>query len=136
MGKYNEALADLNKYLEKNQNIIGNQAENVFALSYRGFAFHKLKRVEESLEDLNKTIVIEPKNGWSLRSRGATYNEMDRATRKRGTIYLVMEDYEKALEDLNRVVKINMNNASQRGAVYQAIGKYDESSVDLLKHWR
>ncbi|RIB00266.1 hypothetical protein C2G38_2234919 [Gigaspora rosea] len=84
MGKYNEALADFNKLLEIEPGYelaLGKRGEtnfmmaiddltksltieqkNVFALSYRGSEFYKLKIFEESFEDLNKTIAIEPKN--------------------------------------------------------------------------
>ncbi|RIB00170.1 hypothetical protein C2G38_2256835 [Gigaspora rosea] len=68
-----------------------------------------MDRYMELPKQLNDSLKIEPNNVDALGKHGA--------------ICRVMEDYEKALEDLNRAVKINMNNAF---VLIHKIKKYDE----------
>ena len=54
-------------------------------------------RYEETLEDLNKLLEIEPDNSYALKNRGLTY--------------CTMRKYQKSLDDLNKSLEIDKNNA-------------------------
>ncbi|CAG8626464.1 15109_t:CDS:2 [Cetraspora pellucida] len=115
LGRYNEALIDLNKALKLDPN-------NSFALRCRGQTYYMQKKYKESLIDLNKSLEYDLNNADALRLRGQTY--------------YMLKDYEKALSDLNKSLELDPNNAVTlrfRGRTYLIFGRYDDSLTDLNK---
>ncbi len=62
IGRYEQALEDLNKILEVEPN-------NAFALRYRGETYHMMEEYEESLADLKKLLKINANDTWTSKAR-------------------------------------------------------------------
>ncbi|RIB29912.1 hypothetical protein C2G38_2055416, partial [Gigaspora rosea] len=67
MGNYEEAIIDLTKFIDIEQN-------SKFALRYRGEAYYLMKRYKEAIIDLTKLLDIEPNNKFALRYLGEAYH--------------------------------------------------------------
>ena len=58
MGKYEDAIIDLTKLLDIEQN-------SKFALRYRGEAYYLMGKYKESFKDMNKLLKIEKNHEWT-----------------------------------------------------------------------
>nr|CAG8466104.1 1338_t:CDS:2 [Entrophospora candida] len=115
-----------------------------------------MKKFEESLTDLTKSLEIEPNDALALKQRGKIYCMVKKyeesladltksleidpndawALSSRGKTYCMMGKYEESLADLNKSLKIEPNDAwalGSRGKTYYMMGKYEESLADLTK---
>ncbi|CAG8698931.1 5280_t:CDS:2, partial [Scutellospora calospora] len=108
LGKYDEALQDLNKVLDVSP-------DWGYPLALR--ALLDLDRAVENIRD--KAFNIE-------HSIIALYN--------RGAVYSVLGKYNEALLDLNRVLFRNPHHLPtlcERSIIYEALGKTDKALVDI-----
>ncbi|WP_370623320.1 tetratricopeptide repeat protein [cf. Phormidesmis sp. LEGE 11477] len=72
LGRYEEALEDLNKAIEID-------SEYAFAIASRGETYRQLGRYEEALEDLNKAIEIDDEYDWVYYDIALTYLSLDQS---------------------------------------------------------
>ncbi|RHZ71996.1 hypothetical protein Glove_248g25 [Diversispora epigaea] len=110
----------LDKLLKINRNDKGNKD----ALIIRGKFYQKMGEYEESIEDCNRALEIEPNNVNALVVRG------------RGKTYSRIYKYEESITDLSKAIEIEPNNVDaliSRGDAYIEIGKYEESIADLSR---
>ncbi|RIB12413.1 kinase-like domain-containing protein [Gigaspora rosea] len=122
MNRCKESLADL---LEIEPN-------NAKALRIRGKTYPMMKKHEESLADLNKSLEIEPNNAEALRSRKFIAD----AFRSHGEAYRMTNRYKKLLEELNKSLIVEPNNTialRSRGETYLMMNRLKESLIDLNK---
>src|SRR5207248_8729196 len=114
LGRYEEWLADYEEFETKRGCSMRNQRETCLK-KYRYYYY-------KALEDLTKSLEIEPNNLGSLRIRGETY-------------YIIGKDNE-ALVDLNKLLKIEPNDAFAlriRGSAYRMLKRFKESLADLSR---
>lgn len=71
-GDYQGAIRDYNKYLE-----LSGDEENAFALNNRGYARYKLNDLESAMEDIQKSIQIDPDNSFAYKNRALIYISLD-----------------------------------------------------------
>jgi tetratricopeptide (TPR) repeat protein len=113
MGRYEEALVDLNRAIALDE-------QYALAIAIRGEIYRSMGRYEEALVDLNRAIALDEQYALAIAVRGETYRLMGR--------------YEEALVDLNRAVALNEKYAqaiAHRGNTYRLMGRYEEALVDL-----
>ncbi|MDZ7950200.1 tetratricopeptide repeat protein [Nostoc sp. DedQUE09] len=124
------------------------------ALGWRGESYRLMKRYTEALQDLDRTIELDPNDQWALAHRGNIYRyikrypeglqDLDRAIELdpndhwalavRGDIYCLIKRYAKALENLDRAIELDPNYQwalAHRGNVYRLIKRYAEALKDL-----
>jgi len=113
-GKYDEALDQLNKSIEKHPKD---------SLSYylRGCTYFDKKDYENAISDFTKAYEI-----------SQTYSN---ALLMRGRCYIVKQEYDEAEGDFAQAIKINANAEAynERVLVYIKKGKYDKAWEDLHK---
>jgi len=85
-GDFKGALQDLNKFIDLNKN--GN---NAFALNNRGFIKFNLNDHAGAMEDIQKSIELDPENSFAYKNRALIYLSTD-------SISLACTDLNKALE--------------------------------------
>ena len=93
--------------------------KNANYYSKRSLALHKLKRYEESLQDITTAIGLEPSAPEYYYSRGVTLHEMKR--------------YEEALQDKSEAIKLDPSNPKyyySRGVTLHAMKHYEEALQD------
>jgi tetratricopeptide (TPR) repeat protein len=105
---------------------------NADAFFRRGELNAKLGKHEDAAADFSKVIDLDPKQP------GAWYNDGKSATpwRNRATAYLGSRQYDKAITDLNTVLKTNPNDAwaySSRANAYMNLRQYEKAIPDLNK---
>lgn len=66
MGKYEEAIKDINKVIKINK-------ENSMAYSSRSYSYIQLEKYEEAWKDINKSIEIDNENPAAYFVRGVYY---------------------------------------------------------------
>jgi tetratricopeptide (TPR) repeat protein len=89
MGRYGEALADLDRALELDPGY-------TWVLGERSEVYRRMGRYGEALADLDRALELNPGYTWVLGERSEVYRRMGR--------------YEEALTDLNRALEINPGN--------------------------
>ena len=104
MGKYEEALVDLNRAIALDK-------KYAWAIAQRGETYRLMGRYEEALVDLNRAIALDGKFDWAIASLGVTYRLMGR--------------YEEALVDLNRAIALDEKYGWHR---------YDRAQIHYLLH--
>ncbi|NET60148.1 MAG: tetratricopeptide repeat protein [Symploca sp. SIO2E6] len=120
----------------------------------RSSTYRKLYKYQESLQDCNWAVEINPKDPRAFTSRGETYLRMkqykkalqdfDRAIElnpedswsisSRGKAYRTMRKFKKALRDFNRAIELNPEDSwsiSSRGETYQQMRQYKEALHDF-----
>ncbi|MFI1148676.1 tetratricopeptide repeat protein [Streptomyces sp. NPDC020817] len=115
LGRYEEALADLDRAVEL-------RPEYGWALDRRGELYELLGRYEESLADYDRSVLLDPDDAWTLRGRGKTHQMLGR--------------YEESLADFGRAVHLLPGNCAPltaRGVTYRVLGRYDEALADLVE---
>jgi tetratricopeptide (TPR) repeat protein len=110
---YDNSLTDLNNVLKINSN-------NSAAFYYRAIALTKLDRHKEAIEDLSKLIKL---------------NESDKAElyNNRGSLYLLLNNNNLALEDYCKAIELEPYYASyrfDRAYLYQENGNNTEAIAD------
>ncbi|MBW4519309.1 MAG: tetratricopeptide repeat protein [Scytolyngbya sp. HA4215-MV1] len=150
LGRYEDALRDLNKALELDP-------KNGWTLVRRGWNYKDLQQYNNALKDFNRAIELNPQDAWAIASKGETYyllglhEEAREAYNQaveliqsieghewilmdRGVLLFRIGSYEKALEDLNRVIASNSRvlfALVNRGVVYLALKNYEAALSDL-----
>ena len=84
MGKYPEAIAELDNYIEKNP-------DNYFGYYYRGWCKEESKDIEGAIEDYTMSITLEPQYAYAYMGRGKFY-------KNQGKEDLAKADFEKVIE--------------------------------------
>jgi tetratricopeptide (TPR) repeat protein len=113
LGRYEEALADLDRLIELDPT-------GTWAHARRGMAHLELGRHEEALADLDRLIELDPSSRWALARRAMTYEELDR--------------YEEALADLDRLIELDPTGTwahARRDEAYRRMGRNGEAASDL-----
>jgi tetratricopeptide (TPR) repeat protein len=113
--KYEEAITNLNKAIELNEN---------YALSYanRANSYNQLNDFPNSLKDAERAIELAPNLEWAYAIKGNVLT-------KQG-------NFVEAERTLNRAIEINQNSAVayfNRGYFNEETKRYDESIKDYLK---
>jgi tetratricopeptide (TPR) repeat protein len=152
MGRYGEALEDLNRAFDLNP-------DSTWSIRSRGVTYREMGRYGEALADFNRVIELDPDDAWAISSRGQTYHAMGRyqdalgdfnraidldpalewlewAIANRGETYRLMERYEEALADFNRAVELDPSDdwaIAVRGETYRLMAGYGKAFRD---EWR
>ena len=123
-------------------------------LAARGEAYYHLKLYDEALNDVSKSLQLNPKNHYSYMLRAAIHDRMKKthdaiddlsraislnpqnatSFRMRGAGYLTLGENDKALKDLNRAILLGEQSSAvyqNRALVYEALGRYEEAVHDL-----
>lgn len=106
----------------KNSNIEEAKLNLSYAYFDRALAFHDNKNYDLAMEDLNKSIELNPK--------------YDMAYNNRGFIYRQRKEYDNAIIELTHAVNINPSNDfayTNRGLCLYSKGLYDDAIMDLNK---
>lgn len=149
LGKYSEALRNLNKAIEINPNLavayynrgrtfanMGNynmatkdydhaielDPNNILIYNARGLLFSELKHYDRALDDLNKAIEKDPKNASSYVNRG--------------NVYYNSENYKSAAKDYRKAIKLDPTNSLayfNLGILYHKLGKHRRSIESYTK---
>ncbi|RIB27499.1 hypothetical protein C2G38_1890249, partial [Gigaspora rosea] len=88
----------------------------------------KMKRYNETLEDLNKALEIGQNNVSMI--------DILSLLEIRGETYFMMGKYEGALSDLdklNKELEITPEKLSKRGIIYFLMGRYKEALANFIK---
>ena len=122
----------------------------------RALYFRDKNDLKRTLEDLNASILRNPKAAESYNSRGKTYTDMGNPTRalgdfeialkqkptlaeawaNRGNAYGQLGKLDSALADIKEALRLDSTLTSAflgRGNVYGIMGRFDESVQDLTK---
>ena len=149
LGKYEEAIEDLNKAIEL-------KPDYTYAYNNRGFAYNNLGQYNRAIEDLDKAIELDPDNTYAYNNRGFAYNnlgqynraiedydkaiELDpdyaRAYNNRGSTYDDLKQYDRAIEDYDKAIELDPDYAlayNNRGFAYNNLGQYDRAIEDYDK---
>jgi len=123
-------------------------------LAARAEAYYHLRYYDRALEDISRSLQLDPNSDYSYILRAAIYdrigkiqNAIDDLTfaininpqrsisyRMRGAGYLSTGQNEKALDDLNRAIVLGERSPAvyeNRVLAYEALGRYDEAVRDL-----
>ncbi|CAG8767955.1 21780_t:CDS:2, partial [Cetraspora pellucida] len=151
LGKSEESLIILNSILKNYE-----EFKNLLtALTIRGEAYRQMGQYEKSLNDLDRSIEINPYNAHSFEIRGATLytigfygkalQDLDNGLELdsdnylcygyRGALYLKLNHYEKSQQDLDKAIELCQDDSFchwQRGSLYSALGKYNEALYEFI----
>jgi tetratricopeptide (TPR) repeat protein len=109
MGRYEEALADLDHAIELNPEYISWLAID------RGEAYRAMGRYEEALADFNRGVKLDPEDDWCLYDRAVVRKILDQrneaSTDLKNAIQLAQQSYEKNLDVPNEKCRIAFNQA-------------------------
>ncbi len=113
--KYQNALINFNKAIEKNKDIAG------FYL-WRGKCYHFLQNYNNAVNDLTKYIQLNPKSGQGYYTRGE--------------FYLIFKEYQLAIKDYTTAISLNYklsNSYLQRAWNLAQLDKNKEALLDYNK---
>jgi tetratricopeptide (TPR) repeat protein len=113
MGRYEDALADLDRAIELDSNL-------TWAVVYRGITHRSMRRYQEALADFRLALELGLNEGWILANRGVTYR--------------LMERYEEALSDFDRAIELRPDMVwpvASRGQAYRDMGRYEDALADF-----
>jgi tetratricopeptide (TPR) repeat protein len=94
--------------------------DNQYALRQRGFAYSKIGRYDELIEDMNVLLALNPTSAWALGLRGFGYQEK--------------KEYESAMADFHRSLELSPNDAwthAHIGYVLDNLGQFDQALTSL-----
>lgn len=125
LGEYSLSISyfELAEKISEN-NRIKEEARKNLAVTYynRGLAYARSNQYEESIEDFNKALGLNPKYAGAYNNRGNAYHGL--------------KQYEKAIEDYNRAVELNQNltvTYYNRGNAYYELNNYKKAIKDFNK---
>ncbi|KAL0021276.1 hypothetical protein WJX79_005975 [Trebouxia sp. C0005] len=145
--RYDAAVADYTRALDI-------QPGNATAYHNRASLFERLGRLQEALADFEQALTIEPKNALSHNARGLLLEKMGRPDaaladferavqldgaantdflRNRGLCFRARREYNKAVEDFDRVLQrcpADLAALSNRGYAFRKLGKFAAASED------
>jgi tetratricopeptide (TPR) repeat protein len=117
----NQALLQINKIITYYKEKLHIQPANL--LMQRAIIYSKLHEDKRALQDLTKSIELDPTNINYIQARGNFYQEHG--------------NYQKAIEDYSTVLKIDPNNAggySNRASSYNYLGQTQLAEKDFKKY--
>ncbi len=85
----------------------------------RGIGYHRIKNYNKALDDLNKSIELNPNDEEVYMNRGSVFSDI--------------KNYNKALDDFNKAIELNPNVANiyyNRGLVYCRVKFYEKAITD------
>jgi lipoprotein NlpI len=102
-------------------NVIGLYKNVPDAYYNRGFYFVQEKKFEEALNDINKTIELDPEYSAAYNVRGNIFNNAKR--------------HAEALDDFNKAIALNPNASAynNRGLVFRDLHRYEDALSDFNK---
>ena len=114
---YEKAVIDFTKSIEL-------LPSNVEAYTQRGYAYHKLNKLQLAINDLNKAIELNPLEAEAYRNRGIVYKDL--------------KNYQQALSDLSKAIELNADDLTsyiERSEVYTELNKeylrqYGKSNIE------
>jgi tetratricopeptide (TPR) repeat protein len=115
LGRYEEALADLDKVLQI-------EPENLWGLTKHSEIYRNLKRYEESLADLNHVLELNPDYDWAIAYRAFTFFYMDH--------------FDQSEKDLSHAIEMTSGAAytlRNRAHFYLHLDRLADAQVDLDK---
>ncbi|DBA99837.1 hypothetical protein WJX77_011850 [Trebouxia sp. C0004] len=145
--RFDAAVADYTRALDI-------QPGNATAYHNRASLFERLGRLQEALADFEQAMTIEPKNAVSHNARGLLLEKMGRPDaaladferavhldgaanvdylRNRGLCFRARREYNKAVEDFDRVLQrcpADLAALSNRGYAFRKLGKFAAASED------
>ncbi|KAL3142922.1 hypothetical protein ABBQ38_003209 [Trebouxia sp. C0009 RCD-2024] len=145
--RYDAAVSDYTRALEI-------QPGNATAYHNRASLFERLGRLQEALADFEQALSLEPKNALSHNARGLLLEKMGKPDaaltdfeaavqldggtnvdflRNRGLCFRARRDYNKAVEDFDRVLQRSPSDLaalSNRGYAFRKLGKFAAASED------
>jgi tetratricopeptide (TPR) repeat protein len=119
MGKYQEALADLDRSLSVNP-------KDAQAYGQRGNVYLDMKQYGKALSDLDKALALDPKKAWMWSSRGLAHARNE-------DVHRALPDYDKAISlepdsyktRFNRALALEKANAPQKALEdYKAVLRF------------
>jgi len=142
--EYQRALSDFNHALELDPNID-------FIYNWRGWAYYYLKEYQRALNDFNCALELDPDHASAYEGRGWTYyyfkdyqralSDFDRLAGlqawgylSRSSFHEKLKQYQQAIDDCNRFLELNPNDASaynSRGAAYYWLKEYQRALSDF-----
>lgn len=146
-GKYNEAIAYLNKAIKIDP-------EDAYSYHLRGICYLKLGSYQQALRDLDKAIELNPKDKKAYFWRSTIYayqldnyeqairdsdNYMELEPEKakgymvRCNYHFMFENYQKAIMDCNKAIELNPDVAGfywVRAKVYERLGNHQQAIND------
>jgi tetratricopeptide (TPR) repeat protein len=90
------------------------------SLGERGFAYSKMGRYDELIEDMNVLLAANPTSAWALRMRGFGHQEK--------------EEFESAMADFHRAIELAPNDPwthAHLGYVFNRLGRVDQALASL-----
>lgn len=72
-GDYTGAVADYNKFIALNTS-----SNNSFAYSNRGYSKYKLNRFSDAIDDIEKSIQLDPENSYAYKNLALVYIALDK----------------------------------------------------------
>ncbi len=112
LGKYEEAIEDYSKAIERNPQFIR-------AYYNRGVTNRNLRRDEEAIKDYSKAIELDPQFTVAYNNRGLSKHDLGK--------------YQEAIKDYDKAIAINSQPAvayNNRGLSKNKLGKYKEAIKD------
>lgn len=124
-----------------------------------GGIYNKAEFTDKAIESCNKAIIYDSKNGGAYHQLGHIYSKLDKYPQAienmekaanldpqhfscLGTLYYATENFEKAIESLNKVIENNQNDSKSIGnetnllEVLLGVGRYNEVNTyatEILK---
>ena len=108
MGDFGKCIEDLTRCVQL-------EPKDAGAYQWRGYAHDQLNEDKEAIEDLNKSLSIQPEKG---------------AYRTRGCIYVFSGNFKQGIADLNEAIRRNPKDAAAlffRGLAYFNLEHYDQA---------
>ena len=119
----------------------------------RGSAYDDEGEFDRAIQDYDKAIKLNPKDGWAYNNRGIAYRkkgEFDRALRdydmaiklnpkdadiynNRGIAYAKKGEFDRAITDYDKAIRLDPKDAltyKNRGTAYGIKGEYDRAIAD------
>ncbi|ACL05116.1 Tetratricopeptide TPR_2 repeat protein [Desulfatibacillum aliphaticivorans] len=148
LGRYDEALQDFDKAVDM-------QPDSALNYINRGNVYADMGDVERAIEDYNQAITLDPNNGLAYSNRGLAWSSLKRfdqaipdldkaiafghegvykSLMKRGVIRYGTKDYNGAVEDFSRVIKMHPGFTEAyyfRGLAYQQLNEAEKAQTDL-----
>lgn len=145
LNDYAEALSDYSKAIK---------LESRFARAYynRGITYAAIGDYEKAIADFDNAILYTPEGTSSLWKENSAegdplgitssiasiipYANLPLVYLNRGSVYALMENYERAITDFDKAIDLQPTFALayyDRGATYHFLGDYDKATADLEK---
>ncbi len=136
IGRFDKALDDINKVIEQHP-------KDRMALMNKASIYHKIKKDDLAIVEMDKAIALEPKTNGLLGIVSSFQNIFSSTTKQENSTYynnrawfkLASGNIDSALEDCNQAIKFNRSSSTAydtRSLTYYLQGKYQLADQDLV----